>query len=132
MSNLDDWKEKDDFEDWYKNYSEEVWKDIKNNSKKNELLETVKYRKKCSIEKVAKVLNSSIVYLYDTIDLGTMQRMVILQLMRRIYECEEEIPRNLWCRECERKEDRIHDLIKRFQKMKKSKSKDRYEGKSHF
>jgi len=90
---------------------------------RKELQEETRCRKQCAIEKLKKMLESPIVGFYDTSDLNSLQRIVILQLTYRIYECEEGIPREMWCEDCKSKESQIFSLIKRFQKMQKKKVK---------
>jgi len=97
---------------------------------RKELQEETKYRKQLAIKKLKKVLESNdIIGCYNASNLNAMQRMVILQLMRRIYECEENIPKSMWCKTCKSKKERIFELIQRFQKMYK---KSEYYGKSYF
>jgi hypothetical protein len=93
---------------------------------RKELQEETRYRKQCAIEKLKKMLESSIIDFYNTSDLDTIQRIVILQLAHRIYECEDRIPKEMWCKDCKSKELRILNLIKRFQGMQKKKKSKYY------
>lgn len=93
---------------------------------RKELQEETRYRKQCAIEKLKKMLESPIVDFYDTFDLNSIQRIVILKLVYRIYECEEGIPREMWCEDCKSKELQIFSLIKRFQGMREKKKSKYY------
>lgn len=95
--------------------NDDFLKDLnKKREKREELKEQTKYRKQCAIEKLEQVLHSPIVELYNTSGLTTQQRLIILQLIRRIYECEGKIPEKYWCDDCKSKGERIKDLSKRF------------------
>lgn len=87
-----------------------------------ELKESMKDRRQCAIEKVKNILHLPLVDLYikHTENLNIIQRLVILQLIRRIIECEDKIPKEFWCENCKRKDKRIKDLIKRFLTMNKN------------
>lgn len=104
--------DKEETDDFLKNLN-------KKRDEKKELKEYTQYRKQCAIEKIKNILHLSFIDSYDTRDLVVEQRLVVLQLMKRIGECEEEIPKKFWCNNCKKIDKRIKELIKRFQTKKK-------------
>ncbi|MCK4359139.1 MAG: hypothetical protein KAW92_10450 [Candidatus Cloacimonetes bacterium] len=97
---------------------------LKNLEKKRQekeiLKEYTKERKLRAIDKIQKVLDLPFFTDYNTEGLSTFQRLTILQLLRKIGECEGEIPREFWCKSCKRKEKRVKELIKRFRDNQKN------------
>lgn len=97
----------------------------KKREEKRELKESTKERKLSAIGKIQKVIDLPLFNDYDTIGLNTIQRLTILQLLRKIGECEGEIPKEFWCDSCKSKEERVKDLIKRFRDPLEKKRRNR-------
>lgn len=97
------------------NKEDEFLKNLeKKREEKRELEENTKERKLNALDKIQKVLDLPFFVDHDTTGLNTIQRLTILQLLRKIGECEGEIPEEFWCDNCKSKEERVKELIKRF------------------